>query len=183
MPSPPPLAGPSSFLRRYGGFLLLAFFIAIAALFLKFPPDDLIDSISGVQVRVIDGDSLVVSGEDIRLLGVDAPELHQTCRDARGQDWACGQEARTKMRALIGRAEVRCASQSHDRFGRALARCSTATIADLGEAMVREGYAVNDFDGGYAAAEAQARAARRGLWQGDFERPQDWRRRHPRTDR
>jgi endonuclease YncB( thermonuclease family) len=48
--------------------------------------------------------------------------------------------------------------------------------------MVREGYAVNfaiDYSG-YPIAEREAQSAR-GIWQGDFERPKDWRRRHPRT--
>ncbi len=46
---------------------------------------------------------------------------------------------------------------------------------------MREGYAVNySFDGkGYAAAEEEARANRRGIWQGRFESPQNWRHRHP----
>jgi endonuclease YncB( thermonuclease family) len=35
---------------------------------------------------------------------------------------------------------------------------------------------------GYVAAEIQARLNRRGLWQGEFEKPWDWRRRHPRPD-
>jgi endonuclease YncB( thermonuclease family) len=49
--------------------------------------------------------------------------------------------------------------------------------------MVREGYAVNyaiDY-GGYPAAEREAQSARSGVWQSDFERPKDWRKRHPRT--
>jgi endonuclease YncB( thermonuclease family) len=46
---------------------------------------------------------------------------------------------------------------------------------------VREGHAVDYYQGGYQAAEREARTARRGLWRGDFERPQDWRRRHPRA--
>jgi endonuclease YncB( thermonuclease family) len=56
-------------------------------------------------------------------------------------------------------------------------------VPDLGEVMVREGYAVNfaiDY-GGYPVAEREAQSARAGIWQGDFERPKDWRRRDPRT--
>jgi endonuclease YncB( thermonuclease family) len=41
------------------------------------------------EPTVIDGDTLVVTGERIRLQGIDAPELHQTCT-AYGQEWACG---------------------------------------------------------------------------------------------
>jgi endonuclease YncB( thermonuclease family) len=28
---------------------------------------------------VVDGDTLVVAGEHVRLQGIDAPEMHQTC--------------------------------------------------------------------------------------------------------
>ena len=69
------------------------------------------------------------------------------------------------------------------RYGRTLAVCSARNVPDLGEVMVREGYAVNyaiDY-GGYPAAEREAQSARSGVWQGDFERPKDWRKRHPRT--
>ena len=37
---------------------------------------------------VIDGDTLVVAGERVRLQGIDAPELRQECT-AFGQQWAC----------------------------------------------------------------------------------------------
>jgi endonuclease YncB( thermonuclease family) len=46
--------------------------------------------------------------------------------------------------------------------------------------MVREGFAVDYMRGGYKAAEAEARAAKRGIWAGEFDRPQDYRRQHPR---
>jgi hypothetical protein len=55
---------------------------------------------------------------------------------------------------------------------------------DIGEAMVREGLAINlsGFgEGRYADAESEARAARRGIWRGSFEPPADWRKQHPRT--
>ncbi|HEY6700495.1 MAG TPA: thermonuclease family protein [Pseudolabrys sp.] len=76
-----------------------------------------------------------------------------------------------------------CMPRGRDRYGRTLAVCSARNIPDLGEMMVREGYAVNfaiDY-GGYPAAEREAQSARSGTWKGDFERPKDWRRRHPRT--
>jgi len=78
---------------------------------------------------------------------------------------------------------VACSARGRDRYGRTLAICSAGDIADLGEALVRDGYAVDyrRYTSDYLAAEDEARAARRGIWQGDFERPEDWRRRHPRS--
>jgi endonuclease YncB( thermonuclease family) len=65
----------------------------------------------------------------------------------------------------------------------ALAVCSAGNISDVGEILVREGYAVNFAldHGGYPAAEREAQSARRGLWQGEFESPRNWRRRHLRA--
>jgi endonuclease YncB( thermonuclease family) len=63
---------------------------------------------SSAQVRVIDGDSLRAGSEDIRLVGIDAPELSQTCRDARGRAWPCGNAAKTRLRELVSRGAAAC---------------------------------------------------------------------------
>lgn len=136
-----------------------------------------------IHVRAIDGDSLRYGHEEVRLLGIDAPEYRQTYRDERGRPWPCGREARAELERLIGRGAVDCRSSGRDRYGRALAICSAARIGDVGEAIVRAGYAVDYMGGRYTAAEAEARAARRGIWRGEFERPDAWRRANPRTPR
>ena len=130
--------------------------------------------------RAIDGDSLRSGSQDIRILGIDAPELFQTCSDRSGREWDCGREANARLKALVTSGPVHCAYGSRDRYGRPLARCSAGPVNDIGEAMVREGFAIDFMQGGYKAAEAEARAAKRGIWAGKFERPQDYRRRHPR---
>ena len=131
-------------------------------------------------VRVVDGDTLVAGEERIRLVGIDAPEKVQTCRDGEGQSWACGIAAREQLEALVAHGAVACAAQGHDRYGRTLAVCNAGDVADLGGALVRAGYAVAymDKDARYAAAESAARDEGAGLWRGAFERPADWRRRH-----
>jgi endonuclease YncB( thermonuclease family) len=138
------------------------------------------DGRSGVSiglVSVTDGDTLRMGRERIRILGIDAPELSQICRDEAGRQWACGREARERLRTLIGQNEVSCVHDSLDRYGRTLAICSAGAITDIGEALVREGYAVEYSFGRarYRSAEAEARVSRRGIWRGNFERPQDWR--------
>lgn len=129
-------------------------------------------AISG-QARASDGDSLHLAGERVRLLGIDAPELAQTCQNARGRSWACGSQARAALAALLGRGTLACQPDGRDRFGRILARC-TVGGDDLGEVLVRQGWALAT--DGYGSAEAEARRAGRGIWQGPFEVPRDWRR-------
>jgi endonuclease YncB( thermonuclease family) len=134
------------------------------------------------NATAIDGDSLRLGDREIRLLGIDAPELFQTCRNEQGGEWACGREARSQLSELLFRDMVDCVSKAKDRYGRTLATCSAGSVADIGEAMVRAGYAVNFMSGGYQAAEAAARAEKRCIWRGAFERPQEWRRRNARSD-
>jgi endonuclease YncB( thermonuclease family) len=126
--------------------------------------------------RVIDGDSLEVAGVKVRLVGVDAPEIRQTCRRG-AEEWRCGQEAKARLDELVGAETVRCARVGEDRNRRVLARCRAGDVHDLGARLVRDGWAVS-YDASYAYEEAAARLAGRGLWTSDFERPRAWRERH-----
>jgi endonuclease YncB( thermonuclease family) len=139
------------------------------------------DTLTG-YARVVDGDSLELAGESVRLFGIDAPERYQTCRDGAGRDYACGRAAARALHATIAGRVVTCAAVDHDRYHRDVALC-TADGQDLAETMVRAGHALELAQysrGRYAAAEREARAQKRGLWAGSFEQPADWRRRHGR---
>lgn len=129
------------------------------------------------SARVVDGDTFSVGPERVHLWGVDAPEGRQVCQNAQGQGYACGDVARDQLVGLIGGRAVRCEVRDRDPYGRAVSRC-LAGSTDLGEAMVRAGWPVDYVQfsrGAYAAAETEARRARRGLWGGRFETPSTWR--------
>jgi endonuclease YncB( thermonuclease family) len=134
-------------------------------------------------LSISDGDSFRIGGERYRLQDIDAPELHQMCKDAGGREWACGRRAREELRKLLSRG-VTCAPITRDRFGRLVATCE-ANGRDVGEAMVRGGWATayrgRGLSGRYASAESEARAQRRGIWAGSFEEPRHWRDGHPRA--
>jgi endonuclease YncB( thermonuclease family) len=123
-------------------------------------------------VHVVDGDSLRLGGVDIRLAGIDAPELHQECVRS-GRAYPCGEVARSALRSLVAGEALRCRVTGRDRYGRSLARCDGRT-ADIGAAMVEQGWAVAY--GEYEREEASARGRSAGLWSGSFERPAEWRR-------
>lgn len=133
-------------------------------------------------LSISDGDSFRMGGERYRLQDIDAPELHQMCKDAAGREWACGRRAREELRKLLSRG-VTCHPITRDRFGRLVATCEV-NGRDVGEAMVRGGWATayrgRGFPGRYASAESEARAQRRGIWAGSFEEPRQWRDGHPR---
>ena len=135
------------------------------------------------KVAAVDGDTLRSSNAEVRLYGVDAPELGQTCTDQNGKDWTCGHDAQAKLKSLVARRAVDCTPKGRDQYNRTLAVCRTSSTPDLGEALVREGLAMNsvtvDKPGPYAAAQADAQAAKRGMWKGTFQQPSDPRQANP----
>lgn len=124
----------------------------------------------------IDGDSLRMGGVEMRLRGIDAPEYAQTCRRG-GAVWPCGRLAAERLRRLLARGPATCIGDRHDLYGRLLVSCRVLGV-EVNAEMVRTGYAVAY--GGYAGEEAEARADARGVWAGPFERPEAWRKAHPR---
>ena len=125
---------------------------------------------------VTDGDSIRVSGSRIRLFGIDAPESKQTCV-ASGQRWRCGRSATSALRKVIAGRPVVCTERDRDRYGRIVAVCR-AGGEDINAWMVAQGMAVayTKYSRAYVGQQRSAKAARRGLWRGDFVAPWDWRR-------
>lgn len=158
-------------------------FLMVGMGFWSLSPAPFISVAAADQFYVIDGDTFSLNGRTYRLWGIDAPEREQSCRrDSR--DYQCGIESRTYLRSLIGDpTKISCER-------RLRAKKETRTVAlcrvngeDLAQLMVSAGWAV-DYKffskGYYAAAEAGARAAGRGLWAGEFQSPQAWRKAHSR---
>ena len=92
------------------------------------------------QARVLDGDSIEISGARIRLQGIDAPEWEQTCVDAGGEAWPCGKAAAQELRRHIGARDLRCESSGFDHYNRFLATCFDPDGADLNAWLVRRGW-------------------------------------------
>lgn len=136
------------------------------------------------SARVVDGDTLEWNGETVRLWGIDAPEGAQRCETGEGKSYACGDASRAFLERLLDASDIlTCTGKGRDRYKRLVATCTLQDGRDLGEALVRDGAAV-DFTryskGHYAEAEEAARKQGRGVHQGPFEKPWDWRKRHPR---
>jgi micrococcal nuclease len=137
-----------------------------------------------VVERVVDGDTLVVrDGERavrVRLIGIDTPELHPSAKlDAqvrRGWDARVirrlGRRATERTRRLVEGRTVRLELdvETHDRYGRLLAYVHVGD-ASVAETLLREGWATTltippnvRYVERFRRLEAEARAARRGLW-------------------
>jgi endonuclease YncB( thermonuclease family) len=137
--------------------------------------------------EAIDGDSLRVSGAEMRLKGLDAPEYNQMCRALSGAELPCGRTARRALADMLRAKPITCTVEGYDRYDRRLVHCrmaikdqAAAEGQDIGAILVRTGMAVAY--GGYEAEEADARAAKRGIWATQFERPADYRKKHPRGE-
>ncbi len=95
---------------------------AILALAVALTPAVALAEISG-PARVVDGDTLEVAGERIRLYAIDAPEKDQTCSiDARA--WACGIAAWGELVQITAGKEVACEPRDTDRYGRIVPACA-----------------------------------------------------------
>ena len=132
--------------------------------------------------RIVDGDTLAIGATKVRLEGIDAPETDQVCLNASGAHWACGIDARDQLAAHIANQDIKCASSGIDAYQRTLATCYLAD-EDLNGWLVQEGWALAyvKYSSKYIHAEENARTKQRGIWQGAFIAPWDWRHRNNKT--
>ena len=166
-------------------FILLALLsLTIAGLTLDEPRPAVAETapfaISGevTVTKVSDGDSLRSGKLKIRLHGIDAPELKQTCKNADGDDWSCGKASRAALAEMVD-GPLRCELRDVDRYGRLIMRCLAGTT-DIAESLVSQGLAMayRRYSKDYVAAEEAAEAGQHGIWQGRFDAPWDWRKKN-----
>lgn len=127
-------------------------------------------------VNVISGDTLEFDGHYLRLYGVDAPENNQSCADASGRSYNCGRQAAAWLSSWLQDNVLECRIMQQDERGNIIGVCSLGPY-DIGAALVNAGWAVaypahTDI---YMPYQQQASENKRGLWQGEFYMPWDWR--------
>ena len=134
------------------------------------------EPISG-RASVIDGDTIEIRGQRIRLHGIDTPESRQLCRKD-GKPWRCGRDVAFALDNKIRGSTLRCHPTGQDRYRRIVATCFMGN-EELNQWLVRHGWALDYArysKGHYAEAERHARKMGVGLWQGEFTPPWEWRR-------
>ena len=126
---------------------------------------------------VIDGDGILVSGQKVRIAGIDAPEWDQVAIDGFGRCLEHGRLVKSKLIQEIGGKTVRVRNEGLDKYGRVLGTV-TCGGKDVGEWLVRNGYAIAAYGDRYRSAERDARSTGRGMWRyAKTYDPRDWRKR------
>jgi endonuclease YncB( thermonuclease family) len=87
------------------------------------------------QVSIVDGDTLDIHDERIRLWGIDAPESTQLCRGRDRRPYRCGALSANTLDAFTRAKTVRCTPVDDDRYGRIVARCAVGKV-DLGQMLI-----------------------------------------------
>ena len=147
--------------------------------------------ISG-KASVVDGDTIKINEIPIRLYGIDAPEKNQICIGLSGESYNCGLSSTRFLKVLINNStKVECSYTNLDRYGRIIGKCISYTKIEnkkdepfplsLNYWMVVSGHAVEYkrySRGEYSKAEKTAKKEKKGLWKGEFDRPEKWRRKY-----
>ena len=156
-------------MRRYLPTLL------ILALINAYPPAKAQPLLVGIAT-IIDGDTIMIKGQRIRLYGIDAPESRQFCKKHK-KFYRCGQQATLALSKKIFQRTVQCEQRAIDRYRRIVAVCKLNNI-DLNGWMVRQGWAVayRKYSMDYVYEERAAKKAKNGIWAGSFVQPSRWRR-------
>jgi endonuclease YncB( thermonuclease family) len=124
------------------------------------PPSRHISAPAGA-LAVLDGDTLRVGDQVLRLDGIAAPVRGSACRSS-GQDVDCGTASANALASLVRGKGVDCGITGHDDHGRPLGDCQAGGVG-LSEALVRDGWARAQ-TASLRQSEDAARAAGRGIW-------------------
>lgn len=128
------------------------------------------------RISVVAADTLRIGDRVVRLAGIEAPELEQTCTTGGQRRYRCADAAVTALRRAVSVKDVRCEAKGKDSAGRDTASCRAGDV-DIAAQLVRQGvvFAETGLLSRYASEESAARTAKAGFWHGEIERPAEFR--------
>ena len=151
------------------GTLFGAFVVMLALpsdLFGRVPPPSGSISAEAKKVAVIDGDTLRLADNVIRLQGLEAPPRGKLCQRANGTTFDCGAAAVDALANMVRGREVTCHIGTRDSHGFTEAMCN-AGDTNLNRQLVADGWARARADApAFGDEENRARNEQRGLWRG-----------------
>ena len=127
-------------------------------------------SING-KPKIIDGDTIHIKSNKIRLHGIDAPERKQTCK-INNEEWYCGRQSTKELKKLINKQELECIINDVDFYNRYVAICFVNDI-NINQWMVKNGWAIayRYYSIDYINEEKFARENKLGIWKSEFIEP------------
>ena len=127
------------------------------------------------NLKIVDGDTIVLNGEKIRFSGIDTPELKQTCMNG-DQKVFCGKLAKMLLVKKIGNKTPECIREGKDVYKRTLAECFI-NGESLSAFLVRSGYAFayRKYSDKFIKDEEFAKENKLGMWSMKFQYPWDFR--------
>ena len=127
------------------------------------------------NLKIVDGDTIVLNGEKIRFSGIDTPELKQTCMNG-DQKVFCGKLAKMLLVKKIGNKTPECIREGRDVYKRTLAECFI-NGESLSAFLVRSGYAFAylKYSDKFIKDEEFVKKNKLGMWSMKFEYPWDFR--------
>ena len=128
--------------------------------------------------KIIDGDTIHIGKNKIRLHGIDAPERNQKCFTS-NNEWDCGKESTNSLIGLINSRKVSCIILDQDRYKRDIGECYINNL-NINKWMVQNGWALayRYYSKKYVEVENLAKENNSGLWVREFENPWDFRKKN-----
>ena len=160
--------------KKFKVFLILIFLIST---------NSYAERIEG-KALVIDGDTIKIGREKIRLFGIDAPEIKQVCKNENNDSYPCGITAKNYLSWLIkvdneNDEKIYCYYSERDKYKRIIGDCYIGADNEIGinYSMVFYGQAVayTRYSEKYLGAQDDAKSYKFGLWSGTFVLPEEWR--------
>ena len=127
------------------------------------------------NIKIIDGDTIIINKEKIRFSGIDTPELKQTCQK-NNKIYYCGIKAKRILIRKIGKNVPKCIKEGKDIYKRTLAECFI-NGESLSAFLVRSGYAFayRKYSKKFISDEEFAKANNLGMWSMKFQYPWEYR--------